>query len=81
MLFALLDLNINLRTWQGLAGIQIQRFEVNSIFPSILQFFSVEITFYSIIAAHSAYEMFSWYKYLIVSLFFPASVFGVGIFF
>ena len=25
--------------------------------------------------------MFSWYKYLIVSLFFPASVFGVGIFF
>ena len=33
------------------------------------------------IAAHSAYEMFSWYKYLIVSLFFPASVFGVGIFF
>ena len=23
------------------------------------------------IAAHSAYEMFSWYKYLIVSLFFP----------
>ena len=34
------------------------------------------------IAAHSAYEMFSWYKYLIVGLFFfPASVFGVGIFF
>ena len=33
------------------------------------------------IAAHSAYEMFSWYKYLIVSLLFPASVFGVGIFF
>ena len=34
------------------------------------------------IAAHSAYEMFSWYKYLIVSLFFfPTSVFGVGIFF
>ena len=23
------------------------------------------------IAAHSAYEMFSWYKYIIVSLFFP----------
>ena len=23
------------------------------------------------IAAHSAYDMFSWYKYLIVSLFFP----------
>ena len=33
------------------------------------------------IAAHSAYEMCSWYKYLIVGLFFPASVFGVGIFF
>ena len=34
------------------------------------------------IAAHSAYDMFSWYKYLIVSLvFFPTSVFGVGIFF
>ena len=32
------------------------------------------------IAAHSAYDMFSWYKYLIVS-FFSASVFGVGIFF
>ena len=33
------------------------------------------------IAALSAYEMFSWYKCLIVSLFFPTSVFGVGIFF
>ena len=33
------------------------------------------------IAAHSAYEMFSWYKYLIVVWFFPTSVFGVGIFF
>ena len=33
------------------------------------------------IAALSAYEMFSWYKYLIASLIFPASVFGVGIFF
>ena len=33
------------------------------------------------IAAHSAYEMFSWYKFLIVSLFFPTSVFGGGIFF
>ena len=34
------------------------------------------------IAAHSAYDMFSWYKYLIVCLvFFPISVFGVGIFF
>ena len=33
------------------------------------------------IAANSAYEMFSWYTYLIVSCFFPASVFGVGIFF
>ena len=33
------------------------------------------------IAAHSAYDMFSWYKYLIVSFFFPTSVFGVGIFF
>ena len=32
-------------------------------------------------AAHSAYEMFLWYKYLIVSLVFPTSVFGVGIFF
>ena len=33
------------------------------------------------IAAHSAYEMFLWYKYLIVSLVFLISVFGVGIFF
>ena len=33
------------------------------------------------IAAHSAYELFSWYKYLIVSCFFSTSVFGVGIFF
>ena len=33
------------------------------------------------ISAYSAYDMFSWYKYLIVSLFFPTSVFGVGIFF
>ena len=32
------------------------------------------------IAAHSAYEMFLWYKYLIVTLVFPTSVFGVGIF-
>ena len=28
-----------------------------------------------------AYDMFSWYKYIIVDLVFPASVFGVGIFF
>ena len=33
------------------------------------------------IAAHSAYEMFSWYQYLIVGLVFPTSVFGVGIIF
>ena len=34
------------------------------------------------IAAHSAYDMFSWYKYLIVNLvFFPISVLRVGIFF
>ena len=33
------------------------------------------------IAAHSAYEMFSWCKCLIVGLVFPASVFGVGAFF
>ena len=33
------------------------------------------------IAAHSAYEMFSWYRYLIVSLvFFPPRAFRVGIF-
>ena len=30
-------------------------------------------------AALSAYDMFSKYKYLIVNLVFPASVFGVGI--
>ena len=30
------------------------------------------------IAAHSAYEMFSWYKYLIVSLFFLTSGFWSG---
>ena len=29
-------------------------------------------------AAHSAYDMFSKYKYLIVNLVFLASVFGVG---
>ena len=33
------------------------------------------------IATNSAYEMFSWYKCLIVSLVFPTSVFGVGNFF
>ena len=34
------------------------------------------------ISAHLAYDMFLWYKYLIVNLvFFPISVFGVGIFF
>ena len=33
------------------------------------------------IAAHSAYDMFSWYKYLLVSFVFPTSVVGVGIFF
>ena len=32
------------------------------------------------IVADSAYDMFSKYKYLIVSLVFPISVFGVGIF-
>ena len=31
------------------------------------------------IAAHSAYDMFSKYKYLIVNLAFPTSDFGVGI--
>ena len=30
------------------------------------------------IAAHSAYEMFSWYRYLIVSLVFPTSGFWSG---
>ena len=30
------------------------------------------------IAAHSAYEMFSWYRYLIVSLVFPISGFWSG---
>ena len=33
------------------------------------------------IAAHSAYEVFSWYKCLIVRLVFPTLVFGVGVFF
>ena len=33
------------------------------------------------IAAHSAFNMFSWYKYLIAKLVFPTSVFDVGIFF
>ena len=33
------------------------------------------------IAAHSAYDMFLWYKYLIVNLVFSILVFGVGIFF
>ena len=31
------------------------------------------------IAAHSAYEMFSWYQYLIVGLVFSHLVFGVGV--
>ena len=31
------------------------------------------------IAAYSTYDMFSKYKYLIVNLVFPGSVFGVGI--
>ena len=31
------------------------------------------------IAAHSAYDMFSWYKYLINHLIFPTLVFGVVI--
>ena len=31
------------------------------------------------IAAYSAYDVFSWYKYLVVNLVFPTSVFGVGI--
>ena len=31
------------------------------------------------IAAHSAYDMFSKYKYVIVNLVFPTSFFGVGI--
>ena len=31
------------------------------------------------IAAYDAYDMFSMYKYLIASLVFPTSVFGVGI--
>ena len=39
------------------------------------------MTAYWEIAAHSAYDMFSKYKYLIVNLVFPTSVFGVGIFF
>ena len=30
-------------------------------------------------AAHSAYNMSSLYKYLIVDLFFPTSIFGVGV--
>ena len=30
-------------------------------------------------AAHSVDDMFSKYKYLIVNLFFPTSVFGMGI--
>ena len=33
------------------------------------------------IAAHSAYDIFSKYKYLIVNLVFPTSVFGVGFLF
>ena len=33
------------------------------------------------IAAHSAYDMFSMYKYLIVNLVFPTSVFWSGNFF
>ena len=31
------------------------------------------------IAAHSAYDMFSKYEYLVVTLVFPISVFGLGI--
>ena len=32
-------------------------------------------------AAYSAYDMFSWHKYLIVNLVFSRLVFGVGIFY
>ena len=32
-------------------------------------------------AAHSAYDIFSWYKYLIVNLDFSHLIFGIGIFF
>ena len=47
-------------------------------------FFDIQVTEWppiGKIAAHSVYDMFSWYKYLIVSLFFPTLVFGVGTFF
>ena len=37
------------------------------------------VTAYWEIAAHSANDMFSKYKYLLVNLVFPTSVFGVGI--
>ena len=37
------------------------------------------MTVYWEMAAHSAYDMFSEYKYLIVNLVFPTLVFGVGI--
>ena len=37
------------------------------------------MTAYWEIAAHSAYDMFSKYKYPIVKFDFPTSVFGVGI--
>ena len=39
------------------------------------------MTAYLEIAAHSAYDMFSKYKYLIVNLVFPTSVFWSGTFF
>ena len=51
----------------------------------MFSFFLVKVTDWPSIgkiAAHSAYEMFSWYKYLIVSLhFFSPRVYGEGIFF
>ena len=37
------------------------------------------MTSYWEIAAHSAYDICSKYKYLIVKLVFPTSIFGVGI--
>ena len=41
--------------------------------------FKFGVVAYWEITDHSAYNMFSTYKYLIVNLGFPTSVFGVGI--
>ena len=47
---------------------------------SMFSYFSLVLVTIEKIAAHSAFDMFSKYKFLIVNLVFPISIFGVGIY-